>query len=119
MTSSLLFPSGPIDCACGWYAKEREMSNHSHRVRMGPSLELWKESTGDNSLSFIYKHSIISFVLLSRLCRTIDEMDTTVRLDDITHLTDLEGKRGVFERLLHLAAFECAEIAIARGRRAV
>lgn len=46
-------------------------------------------------------------------------MQATGRLNDSAHLTWLEGKRGLFEFLLHVAAAEIAQVAAFAGRGAV
>ncbi len=40
-----------------------------------------------------------------------NQMDTTVRADDIADLSNLEAKRGLLERLLHLTASEESKVA--------
>ena len=46
-------------------------------------------------------------------------MDTAVCLDDIAHFSDLQGKGGVFEWLLHLAGAKVTEVPTLAGRATV
>lgn len=50
---------------------------------------------------------------------SIDEMDTTVSVNNAAELANLEPESGIFERLLHLSTLEEAEIAARPCRRAV
>lgn len=54
-----------------------------------------------------------------KLCGAVDEVDTTVGINDAAELADLETKGCIFKRLLHLASLEEAQIASGFGRRAV
>lgn len=53
------------------------------------------------------------------LCCSQNDVHTAVCADDIAELPNLQGKRGVFKRLLHLALREGSEIPLLGMRRAI
>ena len=48
----------------------------------------------------------------NRLAGTQDEVHPTLRVDNVTDLPNAQRKRRLFERLLHLARTEPAQVAI-------
>ena len=67
----------------------------------------------------MYCTATITLLFWESLLSSENEMDTAVGLNDIAHLSDLQGEGGIFEWFLHLSGAEGTEIPTFASRAAV